>query len=124
MSREAAANGITDGWTDAEDAVIEAGLAEGLGDRDIAARLKGRTPKAVKGRRHRLGLSRGAPAVIDRDRLVELYAAGLSVADIAEVLGCTWRTVQELVSRERAARESRGEDVSALRRPAGRPRRA
>lgn len=72
---------------------------EGHTDAEIA-RVLGITAKAVKGRRHRLGLLGDPVEPVDRDQLRELHAAGANAKQIADALGCTHRTAQELLFRE------------------------
>lgn len=108
-------------WTDADDDVLRVGLHEGLTEARIGELLR-RTVRSVHNRRVRLGLTHPV-AVVDRARLLELYAAGAGVETIAAELGCTWRTVEQLVSVERGRLAERGEPVDHLARPVGRRRR-
>jgi len=97
---------VTDPWTDADDGILGAAWEEGLTDAAIVALLPDRTVTAVRKRRQRLGLA-GTAREIDLDRLHALHAEGLDTADIARQLGCTLRTCQELMSRERLRSHTR-----------------
>lgn len=107
-------------WTDAEDAILGAAYREGRTDREIAGLLNQRaraltfaprthdlgapgepgepgerSENAVRRRRQTLALVSEAWA-IDRDRLRELHATGLSAEAMATELGGTRRTIQQL----------------------------
>ncbi len=86
----------SDAWTDHEDAVVQVGWKAGLTDEAIAAQLRGRTAGAVRRRRQAMRWVLDPAPVVDRDRLRELHAEGRSTAEIAEALGATLRTVQQL----------------------------
>lgn len=116
-------NGETGGWTDAEDQILEAGFRDGLGDRALAELLPGRSPRAVHNRRHRLGFVYESPKPIDRERLLSLWRAGRTAADVAAALATTAHTVEVIVSLERRRLAAAGVDPIALGRPLGRRRR-
>jgi len=93
-----------------DDELIEAWWRHGAADREIAELLTsmGRKPRVstsytatnVRKRRHTIGAKRAPRATVDRERLRELHAQGANAAEIAELLGCTHRTAQELLWRE------------------------
>lgn len=80
---------------------IRALFRRGLSDEQIGAEL-GRSRWTIRHDRHALRLLRvPTPAQrVDRARLRELHADGLSTPELATELGCTYRTAQELLHRE------------------------
>lgn len=93
-------------WTPEEDGILIAAHAEGRTDAEISTLLRDRTPQAVKRRRERLAeaggvdLVRPAAIPVDRARLRELHAVGMSTPALAVALGATVRTVQQLLHEE------------------------
>lgn len=97
-------------WSQKEDRVLAAAWEQGLSDAEtVYQHFAERTETAVRKRRQHLGLT-ALIQVVDRAELVRLDAEGLSSAEVAERLGCTPRTVQQLLYLERL----RGRDPSAL----------
>lgn len=87
-------------WSQKEDRLIQAGWESSATDAALAAILPGRTETAVRKRRQRLGLVEEMQ-IVDRAELRRLDAEGLSSAEVAARLGCTQRTVQQLLYLER-----------------------
>lgn len=81
-------------WTQADDRVLCDLRRRGLHDKAIGLAVH-RTAKAVKRRRQVLRLVRRARK-IDRGKLLELHAAGMTTDQIARELKATPRTVGEL----------------------------
>lgn len=77
-------------WTEAEDAVVRDGYADGLTCRDIARELSDRTPTAIVARARALGIATYARVWTrrDDDRL-RLLARTHTIHDAARILGRT-----------------------------------
>ena len=75
---------------------IHAGWEAGQSDAAIGAEL-GLTRRAVERRRHRAGLHKESAPVVDRAEVTRLYREGNTAAEIADVVGCTHRTAQQLL---------------------------
>ncbi len=108
-------------WTLDEDAILIAAHREGRTDAEISALLRDRTAQAVKRRRERLAEAGGTdlvgppPVPIDREKLRELHAEGLSTPALAVALGATVRTTQELLHREGLRANRMSPDEARLR---------
>lgn len=75
-------------FTDEEDAIIRNGVANGLDDRRISLRLKGRSAGAVADRRARIGLSASRESVLrilhERNEIRRIRASRKSMERLAE----------------------------------------
>jgi hypothetical protein len=77
-------------WTEAEDAVVRDGYAEGLTCSDITRELPGRTPTAIAARARALGIATYARVWTPRDdALLRQLARTHSIHDAARALGRT-----------------------------------
>jgi hypothetical protein len=88
------------GWSEAEDDVIRAMTADGKGVKAMAAALPGRSRNGIIGRAHRLGVGLGAALTArqakQREEAAKLWAEGIGIAVMAEILGVSGTTISSM----------------------------
>lgn len=96
--------------------LIEAWWKDGATDQELAdlfatlGRVGGRgaplTRTAIRKRRYNLGLKQQPPPRVDREKLRALWEMGANAQEISILLGCSWRTAQQLLFEEGLKTES------------------